>query len=136
MLKKKGKSKEYISISNLKGYKRRLPDIGFRWNPYLMKTILVMNGYRQITKVYNDYRFDKIVLVKENSLITSFEELVYFVLKNEYDGNMHERDVYEFLMEKGILREQDSPYSKVLPHELKNFDNLVNVDNIGIVTLR
>ena len=132
----KKENKEYISISNLKGYKRRLPDIGFRWNPYLMKTILVMNGYRQITKVYNDYRFDKIVLVKENSLITSFEELVHFVLKNEYNGNMHERDVYDFLMEKGILREQDSPYSKVLPHELKNFDNLVNVDNIGIVTLR
>ncbi|QTC44085.1 hypothetical protein I7V34_21035 [Bacillus sp. V3] len=128
--------KEYISLHNLKGYKRRLPHIGFRWNPFLMKTILVENGYRHITKIISDYRYDKIVMVKEDSSISSFEELVHFVLKHEYAGNMHERSVYDFLVEKGIVREQDSPSSKVLPHELKNVDNLVNVDELGIVTLR
>jgi hypothetical protein len=128
--------KEYISLHSLKGYKRRLPHIGFRWNPFLMKTILVENGYRHITKIIRDYRYDKIVLVKENSSIGSFEELVHFVLKHEYSGNMHERSVYDFLVEKGILREQDSPSGKVLPHELKNVDNLVNVDELGIVSLK
>jgi RNA polymerase sigma factor (sigma-70 family) len=128
--------KEYVSLSNLKGYKRRLPMIQFRWNPYLMKSILVTNGYRQITKIMSNYRYDNIILVKENSKITSFEELVHFVLKNEYNGNMHERMVYDFLADKGILREQESPYNKVLPYELKNFDNLVNVDDLGIVTLK
>ncbi|TLS36561.1 hypothetical protein FCL54_14770 [Pseudalkalibacillus caeni] len=128
--------KEYVSLSKLKGYKRRLPSIGLRWNAHLMKSILVEHGYRQITKIMSDYRYDKIVLVKKESPITSFEELVHFILKNEYEGNMHERNVYDFLVERGIVREQDSPSSKVLPHELKNIDNLVNVDNLGIVSLR
>ncbi|MFS0862044.1 sigma factor-like helix-turn-helix DNA-binding protein [Fredinandcohnia sp. 179-A 10B2 NHS] len=128
--------KEFVSLSNLKGYKRSLPDIGLRWNPYLIKSILIMNGYRQITKIISNYRYDKIIVVKLDSKIKTFEELVHFVLKNEYEGNMHERSVYDFLVEKGILREQDSPYSKVLPHELKNFSNLISVDSLGIVTLR
>lgn len=128
--------KEYISLHNLKGYKRRLPHIGFEVEPFPYETILVENGYRHITKIISDYRYDKIVMVKEDSSISSFEELVHFVLKHEYAGNMHERSVYDFLVEKGIVREQDSPSSKVLPHELKNVDNLVNVDELGIVTLR
>ena len=127
---------EYVSLSILKGFKRRLPHIGFRWNPFLMKSILVEHGYRSITKIMSDYRYDKIVLVKEDSPIRSFEELVHFILKHEYSGNMHERSVYDFLVEKGIFKAQDSPSSKVLPHELKNIDNLVNVDELGIVSLR
>ncbi len=127
--------KEYISLHKLKGYKRKLPDIGLRWNPFLMKSILVEHGYRQITKIMNDYRYDKILLVKQESDIKTFEQLVYRVLKNEYSGNMHERSVYDFLSEKGIVREQDSPSGKVLPHELRNVQNSVNVDEIGIVSL-
>lgn len=126
----------FLPLSKISGYRRRLPSIDFRWNPYLMKTILLRNGYRQITKIMNDYRFDKLLMVKEDSPLKTFEELVHHVLKNEYDGNMHQTQVYDFLVEKGILREQDRLYSKVLPHELKDFDNLVNVDSLGIVTLR
>ncbi|MGD7054228.1 sigma factor-like helix-turn-helix DNA-binding protein [Sutcliffiella horikoshii] len=126
----------YLPLSKISGYRRKLPSIDFRWNPYLMKTILLKNGYRQITKIMSDYRYDKILMVKEDSPLKTFEELVHYVLKNEYEGNMHQTQVYDFLVEKGILREQDSLYSKVLPHELKDFDNLVNVDSLGIVTLR
>ncbi|MCG1023454.1 sigma factor-like helix-turn-helix DNA-binding protein [Sutcliffiella horikoshii] len=126
----------YVPLSKIRGYKRRLPQIDYRWNPYLMKTILLKNGYRQITKIMSDYRYDKIVLVKEESPLKSFEELVHYVLKNKYEGNMHQSQVYDFLVEVGILREQESVYNKVLPHELKDVDNLVNVDSLGIVTLR
>lgn len=128
--------KEYISLSNLTGYKRKLPLIDFRWNPYLIKSILIQHGYRQINKVYRDYRYDKVIVVKDESSIQTFEELVHHILKNDYDGNMHEVKVYEFLMKKGILREQEYDHNKVLPHEIKGYDNLVNVDSIGIVTIR
>lgn len=129
------KGKGFISISNLKGYKRRLPNIGFRWNPYLIKSLLVVNGYRQIMKIISNYKYDKIIVVKNESKIQTFEELVHFELMNEYTGNMHERFVYDFLEGKGILREQDSPYSKVLPHELRNAE-LISVDNLGIVKIK
>jgi stress response protein SCP2 len=126
--------KRYISLNQLTGYKRKLPVIPFRWNPFVMLSILVKHGFRQISKIHRDYRYDKILLVKETSEIQTFEELVYFVLK-EYEGNMHEVKVYEFLVEKGILREQDSDYDKVLPSEIKDSGNLISVNNIGIVTL-
>ncbi|PIB54504.1 hypothetical protein, partial [Pseudomonas sp. 2995-1] len=61
--------------------------------------------------------------------------LVHHVLKHEYDGNMHEVHVYEFLVEKGISPHQDYDADKKLPHEIRNYTNLVNVDEMGYVTL-
>jgi RNA polymerase sigma factor (sigma-70 family) len=130
------KNNQYISLSNLKGYKRKLPPIDFRWNPYLMKSVLVKHGYRQINKIYNDYRYDKVILVKEESNIQTFEELVHFILKEEYEGNMHEVPVYDFLVEKGIFRKQEYDHKKILPYEIRSYDNLINVDNLGFITLR
>jgi hypothetical protein len=127
--------KEYISLTNLKGYRRKLPPIEFRWNPFVMRSILVKHGFRQIHKIYRNYRYDKVLLVKEDSKVKTFEELVYYVLKEEYEGNMHEVNVYNFLVEKGILREQEYGYDKVLPLEIKESVNLISVNNIGIVTL-
>lgn len=127
--------KRYISLNHLTGYMKKLPVIPFRWNPFVMRSILVKHGFRQISKIHRDYRYDKILLVKEPSEIQTFEELVYLVLKEEYEGNMHEVKVYEFLVERGILREQDSDYDKVLPSEIKDRGNLISVNNIGIVTL-
>lgn len=135
-LEEKMEGKEYISLSNLKGYKRKLPPIEFRWNPHLMKSILIKQGYRQINKIYKDYRYDKVILVKEDSKIQTFEELVYFVLKEEYEGNMHEVKVYDFLAEKGILRQQDYDHNKELPYEIRSYNNLIHVDELGFVTLR
>ncbi|MUK87995.1 hypothetical protein GMD78_06230 [Ornithinibacillus sp. L9] len=113
----------------------RIPDIGFRWNPYLIKTILIDHGYRQITKIVSDYRYDQILLVKENSPIQTFDELVYHILKHEYDGTMQETYVYEFLTEKGIFKEPERAYYKVLPNELKSNSNRIKVDHSGNVTL-
>jgi stress response protein SCP2 len=127
--------KEYISLNQLKGYKRKLPAIEFRWNSFVMRSILVKHGFRQIHKMYRDYRYDKILLVKEDSKIKTFEELVYYVLKEEFEGNMHEVNVYNFLVEKGILREQEYDYEKLLPVEIKESENLISVNTIGIVSL-
>ncbi|MFD1707366.1 sigma factor-like helix-turn-helix DNA-binding protein [Siminovitchia sediminis] len=125
----------YICLENVKGYRRKLPVIDYRWNPYLMKSLLVRNGYRQIHKVNRDYRYDKAILVKEDSEIQTFEELVHWILTNEFDGNMHEVFVYDFLMKKGLLAEQAYDHEKILPHELKT-GSLVSVNEIGIVSVR
>jgi hypothetical protein len=120
--------KRYISLNQLTEYTEKLLIIPFRWNPFVMRSILVKHGFRQISKIHRDYRYDKILLVKEASEIQTFEELVYLVLKEEYEGNMHEVKVYEFLVERGILREQDSDYDKVLPSEIKDSGKLISVE--------
>ncbi|PGZ92349.1 hypothetical protein COE53_12505 [Bacillus sp. AFS029533] len=125
-------SNEYLSISGLKGYRRKLPQIGFRWNPFLLKSVLHLCGFRQIKKFYSDYRYDKIIVVKKESKLETFEDLVLHVL-NDYKGNMHEVSIVEYLVEKGILRENDS--RKNLPHEIKTSDKF-DFDELGYVKLR
>jgi hypothetical protein len=128
-------SMEYLSLSNLKGYRRKLPDIGFRWNAYLLNSVLQRCGYRQVKKIINDYRYDKIIVVKEDSRIQTFEDLIVYILENEYRGNMHEYSFYDFLVEKGILKEQEYNHKKVLPAELKNSERL-EFDNLGYLKVR
>lgn len=125
----------FLSVSSLKGYRRKLPPIGFRWNPYLLNSILHRCGYRQIKKFVNDYRYDMIIVVKENSPIQTFEDLVVHLLETEYEGNMHEYGIYDFLTEKGILREQEYIYKKILPKELKTSEKL-SFDELGYAALR
>ncbi|WP_078427503.1 hypothetical protein [Alkalihalobacterium alkalinitrilicum] len=126
---------EYLSLSHLKGYRRKLPDIGFRWNPHLLQSVLQRCGFRQIKKTFNDYRYDKVIVVREESSIQSFEDLILNVLENEYEGNLHEIAIYEFLMEKGIVREQEYMHKKVLPYEIKTSERL-HFDELGIVTVK
>jgi Sigma-70, region 4 len=128
-------NQEYLSLSNLKGYRRKLPSIQFRWNPHLLNSVLQSCGYRQIRKIYNDYRYDKVIVVKNESPIKSFEDLIYFVVKNEYSGNNHEVNIYDFLAEKGILREHLHAHKKVLPYEIKSSEKFI-IDELGFVTLR
>ncbi|SET57433.1 RNA polymerase sigma factor, sigma-70 family [Oceanobacillus limi] len=128
--------KDYLSLNQIEGYRSALPSIDFRWNPYLIKSILVQKGYRQIKKIHHDYRYDRILLVRADSPITTFNELVYTVLKKEYNGNFHETAIHDFLSDKGIIRQKGSGKEKVLPYEIKHRSDLIEIDSIGIVTLR
>lgn len=125
----------YLSLSTLKGYRRKLPYIGHHWNPYLLKSVLQRCGYRQVKKLFTDYRYDMIIIVRDDSPIETLEDLIVYVLENEYQGNMHEISIYDYLMEKGIVRKQDHMYKKVLPYEIKQSEKL-QFDEIGFVSLR
>ncbi|WP_040978386.1 sigma factor-like helix-turn-helix DNA-binding protein [Oceanobacillus jeddahense] len=127
-------SQAYISLSAIEGYRSALPAIDFQWNPVLMKSILINNGYRQIERTYKDHRFDMIILVPESSTVRTLEELVYGILKDQYTENMHESLVYDFLADKGILRKKD--YGKTLPHEIRKSSDRIQIDEIGIVELK
>ncbi|UOE53596.1 sigma factor-like helix-turn-helix DNA-binding protein [Cytobacillus oceanisediminis] len=127
--------KAYIAINNLKGYRRKLPSIQFRWNPFLLTSMLELCGYRQIKKNISDYRYDKLIVVKENSPLKTFENLVLYILENEYTGNMHEISIYDYLMANGIVREQEYNHKKVLPYEIRNSEKL-EFDVLGYVTVK
>lgn len=110
---------EYLSLHKLDWYEDELPGLDFPWNAFLLKSVLEMCGYRQVKKIICDYRFDQIIVVRGSSPIQTFEDLVLHVIHNEYSGDTDEKDIYDFLAEKGILNEQEYMYQKVLPNEIK-----------------
>lgn len=129
----KFENNEYLSLNTLKGYRKHLPYCEIKWTPQLIKSVLYNRGYRAIYRKNNDYRYDKIILVRENSFIHTMEDLVYFILKNEYQGNLHENLVINYLSEKEIIYTKD--YSAKLPWEIYNESTRIKIDNIGVITL-
>lgn len=125
---------EYISLNKLNGYKRKLPRMEFRWNVYLMASILRENGYRQIERIYGDPISDRVIIVRNDNPIKTFDELAYKIIKEEYDGNMHEVKIYEFLSSIGIVKEHEFLEDKTLPHELKISDKF-KIDDVGRVEI-
>ncbi|CEN87592.1 sigma factor-like helix-turn-helix DNA-binding protein [Paraclostridium sordellii] len=126
--------KSYISLNTLSGYKRNLPRIEYRWNVHLMASILRENGYRQIERIYGDAISDRVIIVRNDNPIKTFDELVYKIIKEEYDGNMHEVKIYEFLSSIGIVKEHEFLEDKTLPHELKISDKF-KIDDVGRVEI-
>lgn len=128
--------KPYISLNTIKGYRRKLPSMEHMWNEYLLRTVALYEGdkFRNIRKYFCDYRYDKVILVDSMSPIQTYEDLVYYILKNEYRGNMHEVKIYDYLTEIGIVREQESVCFKKLPYEIQQSER-IKIDRLGRVTL-
>lgn len=131
-IEEKFKSKEYLSLNKINGYKRKLPSIEYEWNIYLISTILQRHGYRKIEKTYYDPSTERIILVKEDSAIRRFDELVYYILKNEYKGNMHETKICDYLIENGIIYNNKKQIYKKLPYDLYESDKF-DIDEVGRV---
>ncbi len=126
--------KEYLSLNSLYGYQNKLPKINFKWNPFILKYALEKCGYRAIKKLYSDIRFEKIIMVRCDSDIQTFEELIYYILVNEYKGNWQETKFHEFLAEKKVISFIESKYSKKLPYEIRN-SKLLKINEIGRIEL-
>lgn len=126
---------EYLSLSMLKGYRNILSEIDYKWTPQLIKSILIKEGYRQLRRVYQDQRYEKIIVVKNDSDIKSYSDLIYYVIKNEYEGNMHETKIYDFLASKGLVLEQEDIFDKKIPYDLKVTDK-ISIDEVGRVELK
>jgi hypothetical protein len=126
--------KEYISLSDLEGIRRELPRIDFRLNANFYRSVLSENGFKSVVKYNSDYRYDKVIVVRETSNIDTFEDLVYHTLKAEYIGDMHESRIYDFLTDKGFVREQELLMDKKLPAGIYRHDK-INIDELGFVKL-
>ncbi|WP_394530402.1 sigma factor-like helix-turn-helix DNA-binding protein [Priestia aryabhattai] len=106
--------KLYYSALELTGYSSDiLPITSNGWQPQLITEFSKYVGYIHI-KTTSDYRYNKWILVREDLGVTNYEELVYYVVKNEYEGNFHERDLAGFLEARRLTH---SPYQ--LNFELK-----------------
>lgn len=126
---------EYLILSNLSGYRKQLPQLdGLKWNPYLIKSILEVNGYRTLKKSNPDYRYDKVIIVRNSSKIMNCEDLYFDIIKNRYNGNMHETCIYDHFTELGLLNHQEYTINKKLPYILKDMGK-ISIDEYKKVKL-
>lgn len=126
--------KEYLVLSELKGYRNALPQIEYKWNPYLIRSLLDGNEFRAINRIYSDSKLEKLIIVKEDSKIKTYAELIYMIISNEYEGNMNEVRIYDYLSDVGVVRKFDDIYSKKIPFDLK-VSGKVQIDELGKVEL-
>jgi hypothetical protein len=70
---------EYVVVNNLSDYGRFLPTINVSWTPYLIHELLKRQGFRSIEK-QKSTNIDRLIIVKNDSKIKNFEDLVYYVL--------------------------------------------------------
>lgn len=122
-------NKEYVVISQLQGYRRELPSISYRWTHHLIHTIGVMVGYRHV-QTQNDYRYDQLVLVRKDSSIHTFDQLVYSILKANREVSLYKTEVAKYLFGIGLLRNDQR-----LPFELSSSD-LFTINELGWMTLK
>lgn len=137
-----GKS-EYLSLSHLNSEIKSLGETGLegisRFNEHLVKTIVLNHSeeFKDLMRFNSDYRYDRVIIIKESSTIDTFEELLYRVIKNEYNGNSwHESVIFDFLAgDKGLLYSNvDS--NQVLPYDVKREEyKKITVNSFGYVSL-
>lgn len=90
-------------------------------NQYTISNILEENGYRKLFRYKMKNNLDVVVLVEEKSKYKDIDVLAHDIIENEYDGPMDEKDVYDFLAEKGI-------YEKIEDILFKKMYNDMNIN--------
>ena len=134
-LQEKMGNQEYLTLSNLTGYEEEFPKIEFSWTQQMIKSIALNHGYKQIEKTHPDYRYEKIILVKETSSLRTFEELLVYIIKNEYVGSLHENQVYAYLEEKGIVKHQERTENKTFSQRILR-GSLIEIDDNHFIKLK
>lgn len=133
-IEEKFRDKEYLSLNTLTGFKRKLPSIEYSWDIYLIESILTKHGYRKVERTFFDTSTERLILVRESSPIMKFDELVYYILKNEYKGIMHEVKICDFLCEIGVIFNNEKISQKKIPFDLYKSDKF-SIDEFGRVEL-
>jgi hypothetical protein len=127
--------KEYLPIEKMiSNISFQLPEIQYEWTTSLVGYLLTEHGYRTIQKFNKDYRYDKTILLRKNSSVRSFDDLIYTILA-DYNGDFHEQAILRYLSDKGIIRENRSANTYSLLSYIKNSPQIVRVDDHGTVHL-
>lgn len=129
------KKNNYIIPNNiLNSIKMEIGNTKYGLNQYIITNILKENGYKRVKRFNEDYRYEIIVLVKNNSKYNNLNLLVYDLLRNDYEGEWHEVLIYDYLSEKGFYSVENIKTKKNLKEDII-FD-LIEVDNSGRVKLK
>ena len=127
--------KKYIVVNNICRLRRRLPRIDFTWEPELISSLVNGKKYKRVKRVYYDYvgGTDRVILVKDNSSIERFDELVKYIIMNEYNGVKHIDYIYKFLVDQGVIYNNEK--NRSLPYEILTSE-LFEIDEMGRFKIR
>jgi hypothetical protein len=100
-----------------------------------VKEIALANGYKQIERTHPDYRYEKIIIVKAESKLTDFEDLLAYIIKNEYRGDLEEQELYVYLERKGIVKKQDRLENKTFSQRIIK-GNQIEINKQGTISLK
>lgn len=132
------KDKKYLILNDLDFRVLRISNEICEINPYSVKSLLIkyVNSYKFLKRINSDYRYDKIILVKKDENFENLEDLVYFLLKNEYKDIMEEVEIYDYLTSKGIVPYKQYNYDKKLFQSFKDeiYDK-IHIDINGKVNI-
>lgn len=93
---------DYISFNEVINF-IDFPTIGFTWNYYILESYLFANS-TNFRLIHSSFNMDEPVggIVKVNSNITNFDELIIQILK---DNKLFEQDkAYDYLLENGFIK--------------------------------
>ncbi len=131
------KNKNYITLTEFEAFNLnqryiQVKDLKIEWNRFVVKAIIehfFKKDYRIIMRKGADYKFDKIIIVKYDSEISTLEELMVQILENEFTdkGNMTLRRVESFFVQKDII------YQKI-PEEFFKL-SCINIDEFGRINI-
>lgn len=111
-------TKEYIVVNDLFDYSRALPSINVSWTPYLIHELLKRQGFKSIEKKRTT-TIDRLIIVKQNSKIQTFEELVYYVLTQR--PKEENSNLLSYIKTSQIL----PPSVDTLPKEISEYEWLI-----------
>lgn len=104
-------------------------------NQFIITYILSNDGFKVMYRQKMKNNMDVRVLVPEDSKYDSIDHLAYDIIVDEYKGEMNERDLYDFLAEKGIYQKVHEVNFKKMYKDMKQNGYIV-VDKKGNITLK
>ena len=113
------KKNVYMPIGGFTSWEE-FPDIGYAWNPFLLRMVLEKFGsaFRIIDTKSKDRRFEKGIVLDHDNPISSYDELVVSLLKENNITEISEYYMLKFLASRGLCKQ-------VIPKELYESDFLV-----------
>ena len=131
------KNKNYITLTEFEAFNLnqryiQVKDLKIGWNRFVVKAIIehfLEKNYRIIMRKGADYKFDKIIIVKYDSEISTLEDLMVQILEKEFadKGNMTLKSVESFFVQKDII------YQKI-PEEFFKL-SCINIDEFGRINI-
>jgi hypothetical protein len=116
--------KSYRSMFSALRYSQELLPIStYNWTEWLIHHFAEQVGYRKIIVYNQDYRYDKLLLVKEDSQISTLSELVYYIAKTHYKDRAHEEDFAKYLAADNIIYNPRRLSNEIYKSKYFEFDN-------------
>lgn len=111
-----------ISTINLVDFSL-FPNIQYEWNSYLLVSIIEKYdiGYKIINPKIRDRRYQKSIIIKDNSLCSNLDDVVVKYLKANEISEISESNLLSFLIINGLVR-------KLIPKELYE-SSVINYKN-------